>query len=223
VHPFVWTKYGHDRVQDGNESAVLTGVRFNTSRQGFLDVDYSRSYEPWVGQRFKTGHNFGTFGNVQLFRWLNVGGNFHSGWATYYDPINPFQGKGIGGGVEGTWQPNQHINQNLEYNTLRFNRASTGARVFTVHIVNSKSTYQFDKHFLVRLLEQFDSSNHRLLTDLLGSYEFVPGTVVYAGYGSIYEQRGFADGRLVPNTANTGDYLTVSRGLFFKASYLHRF
>ena len=58
---------------------------------------------------------------------------------------------------------------------------------------------------------------------MLGSYEFVPGTVVYAGYGSIYEQRGFADGRLVPNTANMGDYLTVSRGLFFKASYLHRF
>ena len=71
-----------------------------------------------------------------------------------------------------------------------------------------------------RLLEQFDNSKHRLLTDLLGSYEFVPGTVIYAGYGSSYEQRDFQNGELVPNV---GNYLTVSRGLFFKASYLHRF
>jgi len=92
--------------------------------------------------------------------------------------------------------------------------------VFTVHIVNLKSTYQFDKHFLVRLLEQFDNSSHRLLTDLLASYEFVPGTVFHAGYGSVYEKREFQDGTLVPNA---GNYLTVRRGLFFKASYLHRF
>jgi len=75
-------------------------------------------------------------------------------------------------------------------------------------------------HGRIRLLGQFDSSNHRLLTDVLGSYEFVPGTVMYAGYGSIYEQRAFLNGELVPNT---GNYLTVNRGLFFKASYLHRF
>jgi hypothetical protein len=173
-----------------------------------------------MGQRFKTGHTVRTFGNVQLFRWLNVGGNFRSGWAPYYDPVNPFQGKSNNGGVDITWQPNQHFSQNLEYNGVRFNRASTGERVFAVHIVNSKSVYQFDKHFLVRLLEQFDSSSHTVLSDLLASYEFVPGTVFHAGYGSLYEQRNFEDGRLVPNA---GDYLTVSRGLFFKASFLHRF
>jgi hypothetical protein len=59
-----------------------------------------------------------------------------------------------------------------------------------------------------------------LLTDLLGSYEFVPGTVFHAGYGSLYEKRDFLDGRLLPNG---GDYRTVNRGLFLKASYLHRF
>ena len=64
---------------------------------------------------------------------------------------------------------------------------------------------------LVRAIEQFDSSRRRLLTDLLASYEFVPGTVFHAGYGSLFEKRG------------TDDYMTTSRGLFFKASYLHRF
>jgi hypothetical protein len=74
----------------------------------------------------------------------------------------------------------------------------------------------------VRLLEQFDSSSHRLLTDLLASYEFVPGTVFHAGYGSLYEKRIDEAGTLVPTNVG-GNYLTVNRGLFFKASYLHRF
>ena len=103
---------------------------------------------------------------------------------------------------------------------MRFDRASTGERVFTVHIVNLRTTYQFNRHFLVRLIEQYDSSQHRLLTDLLGSYEFMPGTVLHAGYGSLYEKREFVDGRLLPDRRRL---LTVNRGLFFKASYVHRF
>ena len=91
-----------------------------------------------------------------------------------------------------------------------------------VNIVNSRTTYQFDKHFLVRLLEQFDSASRRLLTDLLASYELVPGTVFHAGYGSLYEQRALTPEAVGPN--GFGDrYVTVNRGLFFKASYLHRF
>src|SRR5206468_10434315 len=108
-------------------------------------------------------------------------------------------------------QPNQHVNQNVSYSRVRFDRASDGERIYTVHIVNVRSTYQFNKHFLVRAIEQFDSSRRRVLLDLLASYEFVPGTVVHAGYGSLFEKRG------------TDDYMTTGRGLFFKASYLHRF
>ena len=140
----------------------------------------------------------------------------------YYDPVNPFQGKSLNRGFGATLQPNQHFSQSVDINTVRFNRTSTGDRVFAVDIVNTRTTYQFSKHFLVRLLEQFDSSSHRLLTDLLASYEFVPGTVFHAGYGSLYEKQTAQPGTLVPNNFG-GNYMTVSRGLFFKASYLHRF
>jgi hypothetical protein len=44
--------------------------------------------------------------------------------------------------------------------------------------------------------------------------------VVYAGYGSLIERRDFVDGAWVPGR---GSYDTSQRGLFFKASYLHRF
>ncbi len=221
VHPFVLGRYGRDRVQGGTDEFFFAGVAFNFSRQGFFRIQTGRGSEPWAGQSFKSGQPIGAFGNVQLFRWLFIGGNFFpAGWSTFYDPVNPYQGRSTTGGFEITLQPNQHFNQNLSYNGVRFERADTGARVFDITIINSKTIYQFDKHFLLRLIEQYDSSRHQLLTDVLAAYELVPGTVFHAGYGSLYEERSFESGQLVPGP---GRYLTMSRGLFFKASYLYRF
>lgn len=56
--------------------------------------------------------------------------------------------------------------------------------------------------------------------DRFFNIEPTPGTVVYVGYGSLIERRGFVDGQWVPLT---GAYLTTERGVFLKASYLHRF
>ena len=220
VFPFFFGSNGHDQVQRGNGRVSNTGIRLNFTRQGYLSVSYVRGYEPWIGQQFKLGGGLNTSGNVQILRWLHINGSFSQGQQVFYDPLNPYQGKATNGSLGLTLQPNQHINQDVQYNTVRFDRASTGERVFTVHILNTRSTYQFDRRFLVRLLEQFDSSRHQLLTDALASYELVPGTVAHAGYGSIFEKAGFQNGTLVPDT---GSYLTVSRGLFFKISYLHRF
>jgi hypothetical protein len=44
--------------------------------------------------------------------------------------------------------------------------------------------------------------------------------VVYAGYGSLLEQREFVDGQWA---TGAGAYAASRRGLFFKTSYLHRF
>jgi Domain of unknown function (DUF5916)/Carbohydrate family 9 binding domain-like len=222
IHPFYFTKIGHDDVQDGSEAFLNTGLRFNFTRQGFLNLSYATGHEAWRGQEYQVGNDFNMFGEVQAFRWLQVYTSFGVGPAIYYDEVNPFQGRSqyLSGGV--TIQPNQHITQNLEVNTVQFDRASTKERIYEVTIVNSKTTYQFDKHFLIRFLAQYDSSANRVLTDLLASYEFVPGTVFHAGYGSISEKRLGPEDRLVP--VDLGEkYLTVNRGLFFKASYLRRF
>jgi hypothetical protein len=144
---------------------------------------------------------------------------YSGGYAIFYDLDDPFQGRSPSAGLELTFQPNQHVTQSIEFDTVRFNRASDGERIYSVNIVNSKTTYQFDKHFLVRFLAQYDSSAKRVLTDLLASYEFVPGTVAHAGYGSLYENSAEFLSR--PPQAND-KYLMVNRGLFLKASYLWR-
>src|SRR5438552_541509 len=222
VHPFYWTKWGHDQVQNGSEDLLNLGIRFHFTRQGFLNMNSSQGHEAWIGRRFRTGPVINAFGSIQIFRWLSINGSFTRSRDIYYDAANPFQGKSTSGGFGFSLQPNLHFQQNLNYSGVGFDRESSGERIYTVHIVNTQTTYQFDKHFRLRLLEQFDSSQHRLLTDCLAMYEVVPGTVFHAGYGSLYEKQTPQPGSLVPNTFG-GGYMTVSRGLFIKAAYLHRF
>ena len=112
------------------------------------------------------------------------------------------------------------MSQARRYRRIDFDRASTGERVYDLDLIYSRTTYQFSRQFFIRAIAQFDSSRYRVLTDFLASYELRPGTVVYAGYGSLIEQRDFDDGEWVPGR---GAYETTQRGLFFKASYLHRF
>jgi hypothetical protein len=226
IHPFYFAKYARDRIQDGDEDFLHTGIRFNITRQGFLNFSHGRGHESWQGTKYRVGSDFNFFGNMQTLRWLNLSGNFRFGPAIFYDEADPFQGQSRSYNVETTIQPNQHLSQNLEYTNVRFTRPLTGALVYDVDIVNAKTTYQFDKHFLVRFLAQYDSSEDRVLTDFLASYEFVPGTVFHVGYGSLYE-KGFGSVEPVPGGQVPSDpinrFLMVNRGLFLKASYLRRF
>jgi len=214
-----FTQGGRDRLAGGEDLLEVAGVRFNFSRQGFLRVDRSFGFEPWQGQRFTRGRIRG-FGNVQLFRWLFIDGSASAGHAVFYDPVDPFPGESLElrGGV--TLQPNGRLSQSLGYNRVNFDHELTGVRVFTVDIVNTKTTYQFTRALSVRGIAQYDSSRNQVLVDLLGSYEPQPGTVVYAGYGSLIERREFLDGRWIPGE---GIFATSRHGLFFKTSYLYRF
>ena len=218
IHPFYFAKYGRDRIQDGDEDYLHTGIRFNVTRQGFFNFSHGRGHESWKGTKYRVGSDFNFFGNIQPLRWLGLFGNYGGGPAIFYDEVAPYQGRSRNYGVEATIRPNQHLSQDIEFSRNRFWRPGTGTDVYAVNIVNSRTTYQFDKHFLLRMLARYDSLQKRVLTDFLASYEFVPGTVFHAGYGSQYE-KGF--GAVEP--ASTPRYVMVNRGLFLKASYLRRF
>jgi hypothetical protein len=223
ISPFFFTNYGRDRIQGGDEYILDAGIRASFTRQGNVNIEFSSGKETWQGQQFDAHNDIFVFAGMQALRWLNVYGGIGSGPAIYYDEVDPFQGHSVGSFYGVTIQPNQHLSESFEGNSTRFDRASTGERVYSVDVFNSRTTYQFNKHFLVRLLAQYDSSEHRVLTDFLASYEFVPGTVFHAGYGSLYER-----GLLGANDPARPDHLeekyrAMNRGVFFKASYLKRF
>jgi hypothetical protein len=219
ISAFSFTQGGRDRNQGGNELLEVLGARFSFTRQGFIRIDRFDGFETWAGQRFDRG-NWRMMGNVQLYRWLFLNGQHFRGAAVFYDPEDPFQGKVRDSRASATLQPGGRFSQALEYRRVEFDRASTGDRVYDLDIVYSRTTYQFSRQFFIRAIAQWDSSRYRVLTDFLASYELRPGTVAYAGYGSLIEQRDFIDGDWV---IGRGTYETSQRGLFFKASYLHRF
>jgi hypothetical protein len=210
VSPFLWVTSADDRVQGGSELWVLPGIRFNFARAGNLRIDMMRGHETFAQRRFEVGRVYAD-GGVQITRWLNVGGNFNSGPAVFYDPVNPFQGERRSINARVGFQPSPNLNNNLSYTLVHFARQGTGEKVYDVHIVNLRNTYQFNRQFLVRAITQFDSSRRRVLGDFLGSYELMPGTVVHAGYGSLWERQ------------DLDPYRATARALFFKASYLARF
>ena len=208
IAPFLWNTVGEDRLQGGDEALSMPGVRFNFVRQGNLRLDMSRGHETFAGRRFATGRVH-TDGRAQITRWLNVAGTLERADAVFYDPTNPFPGIQFTRNLNLEWQPNARLAHNLSYNFVRFER-SDGEKVFSVHIVNLRNTYQFTPRFFIRAIAQFDSAKHRLLGDFLASYELMPGTVAHAGYGSIVE------------SINSSRYTTTARALFFKVSYLAR-
>ena len=219
ITPFTFLQGGRDRVAGGDEYISVTGIRASFTRQGFLRVDKWFGREPWLGQEFERDR-WRVIAEVQLFRWLRPYGNASWGDATFYDEVDPFQGRSVEVSGGATFQPNGRFTESLEYQRIAFDRASTGERVYTIDIVNSRTTYQFTKALAVRAIAQYDSQRSRVLTDFLGSYEPRPGTVLFAGYGSLYEKREF---RAPDWIEGEGNYLTTRRGLFLKASYLYRF
>jgi hypothetical protein len=210
IAPFVFLSAGEDRRQGGNEHYLQPAVTFDFTRQGFLLMAVGRGREPFAGRQFRSGTSI-VVGSVQLRRWLNVGGSLEGGPAVFYDPLDPFQGTRQRRSLRVAFQPSARLAHSVSYTFERFERESTTANVFDLHIVNIRNVYQFSREFLIRAIAQLDTSRRRILTDLLASYELMPGTVVYAGYGSLLERQ------------ESDPYTPTARAFFFKASYLARF
>ena len=219
VSPFVFVSGGRDRIEQGDERLAVFGGRFRFTRQGFFRVDRILGQEPWAGREFET-NRWRANGEVQLQRWISLDARWDAGGAIFYDRESPFAGRSRTFSAGTTFQPTGRFSEQVSYTRVAFDRADTGARVYTIDILNTRTTYQFTPQLFIRAIAQYDSDQRRVLTDLLGSYELRPGTVVYAGYGALFEQRELRDGQWIERQ---GPYVGTGRGLFFKASYLHRF
>jgi hypothetical protein len=218
VSPFVYTKLGRDRIQGGDEVFGLVGVRSNFTRQGFFRVDLAVGREPWAGRELERRF-VRAMGGAQVLRWLNVEGQLSAGRSLYYDEAAPFVGPSWSHRLGLTFQPGASFSQHASWDRAQLDRDG-GGRAYRVDLLNLRTTYQFDRRFSLRGILRYDSARRRVLTDLLGSFEPVPGTVAYVGYGSLLEQRGWDGSGWLPGE---GDYRTTRRGLFFKASWAKRF
>jgi hypothetical protein len=217
--PFVYAQYGRDRLQGGDPWLGVTGVRMNFTRQGFLRVDTIFGQEPWQGRTYRV-NTTRVMAEGQFTRWLYLYGRATFGRAIFYDEVDPFLGRSRTWSLQATFQPRPRFNQSVSYDRVTFDRLEGAGRVFTVDVLNTRSTFQLDRRFSLRAIVQFDGSAHRILTDFLASWELRPGTVAFVGYGSLVERQEW-NGQVA--TPGVGPYRTTERGFFLKASYIHRF
>jgi hypothetical protein len=217
---YLYGQAGRDREQGGNRRTAEAGMQLNFTRNGWMMLSAALEREPWAHQEFPT-RRLSASGQAQLTQWLNVRGTVGVGRSVLYDPTSPSLGDSFTSSAQVSLQPTGNLNVAVGHDRSTFDDTATGARVYTVNVVNAQTTYQFDRRSALRAIVRYDSSLAQILTDYLASYELAPGSVAYLGYGSLYERHEWESEVGAPPAPPR--YLAARRGLFFKISYAHRF
>ncbi len=217
INPHLTFQYIHDHHTDMDDTFVRAAVEFSFIKQGELSTNISHQTESWKGETFSLP-TFNLEGKVQLTKWLQMGGGFTLGERIYYPADLPFKGDYFGAGYGFTLQPNSKLSLTLSLHHSHLKRETE--EIYNVNIIYSRTTYQFNKYLFVRAIVQYDSYKKNVLTDILASFTFIPGTVIHLGYGGLYEKQDWQDGNWV---LGNGHLQNMRRSFFFKASYLWRF
>ncbi|MGB2868332.1 MAG: DUF5916 domain-containing protein [Bacteroidota bacterium] len=142
--------------------------------------------------------------------------SFHGNAVIYSS--SPEQGNGTT--VSGTldFQPWQNFNMTLTGTYASLSRASDNSLVYEYPIGRVRLTYQWNEYWFVRTIAEYNGFRKNLTDDFLLSFTYIPGTVMYLGYGSLFERTAWNQTAYEPATT----YLETYRGIFFKVSYLWR-
>jgi hypothetical protein len=171
--------------------------------------------EVYLGEEFDTP-GCTAVASSQVRKQLRLQGSFNRGGAIYY-AADPFGGQSTRASLSIVYQPSEQWNEGVTVTYSNFDPEG-GPRLYDYAIVRSRTTFQWNRYLFFRGILEYNSFRRELLTDLLGSFTYIPGTVFHAGYGSLYEQtrwNGVEDVR-------DDSLRQVRRGLFIKASYLWR-
>ncbi len=224
ILPVVTGRYLYDSRTDMADRYFNIGVIWTFIKEASLTVAWDMvDEESWAGQTFKTDGFWGE-GQIQLTKWLRLYLALIGKDGIYYDNENPFLGNSLVLSASVFFQPMETFSLYLSYDYTDFNKKSTGEDVYDYHILYTRTIYQPNKHLFFRALVQYDSYLDRVMTDILASYEFVPGTVFHIGYGSLLDQRlwdGEANKWLTDVTGRR--FYQTTQSFFVKISYRLQF
>lgn len=183
----------------------------------YIKVKGEYATEVFRAERFKSG-GFHALLSTQIGKKINLASLYQHLGSIYYS-AEPYQGVTNNIVFMGAYKPSEKLHLDLTFRYSDFKDVSIDEQVYNYSILRGKVTYQMNKYFFIRAIAEYNSYRDQLLTDFLASFTWVPGTVVYFGYGSIYEKIRWEDNRYIEDDR----LLETTRGFFFKCSYLHRF
>jgi hypothetical protein len=192
-------------------------LRFQLPRTTQFRIDSLLATEVYQGQNFgRSGLGFQF--NSQLSKHIYADLFFRHMGAIYYDPDAPYQGDGNRAQAGVQFQPTDQLDFSLSLAYSDFTRRSDKAKIYDYTLLRSFNSFQLNKYLFLRAIVEYNFYYKRMTVDGLASFTYIPGTVIYVGYGTALE-------RIRWNGADYEDadrFLETKRGFFFKVSYLWR-
>lgn len=208
----------HDKFSSLWETSST--VLFNVLHRDNLTFNSQLTYstEVFLGRRFNTSNVYAQWGG-QLIRWLAFSTNYRYGNGILYS-IDPVGGTTQRFSATTTIQPSENLAFVHTLTYADFQSSSGTAGNYSYPINRVRLSYQVNRYLFVRSIAEYNGFRKRLPTDFLISFTYIPGTVLHAGYGMIYNRLEYdpVNFEYIPSQT----LLQTNAGLFFKASYLWR-
>ncbi|OGD10325.1 MAG: hypothetical protein A2Y86_04085 [Candidatus Aminicenantes bacterium RBG_13_62_12] len=217
IEPFYWSSHLYDTYDRMFESLNVFVLRFWLPRSTMFRVDTLLGNEVFAGGRFDRGA-FGIQLQTQLTKHLGLYLFGRHGAYIYYDPDDPYQGYGNRASFSAVFQPTGNLNSSVDLSYADFFRKTTKEKIYDYTLIRSWNTYQVNKYLFLRAIIEYNNYRKRLTADALVSFTYIPGTVIYVGYGSGRQKVEWDGAEYVESDR----YLETNRGFFFKVSYLWR-
>jgi hypothetical protein len=172
--------------------------------------------EVFLGERFGRS-GFRLIGTSQVTKQVLLETRYVYGQKIRYVE-SPYQGRGSDATFGATYLPSEKLHFGLALAYSDFYRSADGAKEYDYTIIRSENIFQLNKYLFFRAIIEYNSFYKHIMTDLLASFTYIPGTVVHLGYGSLYEKTAWREEEYIP----ADRFLETKRSLFFKMSYLWR-
>jgi hypothetical protein len=216
VDPIFHTINIRDKLSGLLETYSTFDLRLIMPRNTTLIAGGRYQTEVFLGQRFGRS-GFRLIGTSQVTKQLLLEARYVYGQKIRYVE-SPYQGRGSDASFSATYLPSEKLHFGLALTYSDFIRSANGTKEYDYAIIRSENTYQVNKYLFFRAIAEYNSFRKQLMTDLLASFTYIPGTVIHVGYGSLYEKLEWQGGEYAPSDR----FLETKRGFFFKASYLWR-
>ncbi|MCI0450323.1 MAG: carbohydrate binding family 9 domain-containing protein [Chlorobi bacterium] len=113
-----------------------------------------------------------------------------------------------------TLKPIDRLSIENTYNYSELSKEAGGEKLYSGYILRNKTSFQFTRHFFLRLVTQYDSFTRTLNIDPLFSYKWNPFTIFYIG--STHNINDYGSGK------DHSRFIETTRQIFTKFQYLFR-
>lgn len=225
--------YGRSYDYQGhlNDNDVDFGVAFTLAGNTSLELKAADRLERFADRVYRK-HPVGVYASTERTQKISGGLGFTYGSEINYQKNDPFLGRGSELAFDLTLRPNEHLKvMNVYLASHLANREIPNTlRGFDAHIFQTRINYQFNREFAVRFIPEFEflrtknllgddtlartsERTRNLRGSFLFSYMLRPGTVLFVGYDSVFQDLEWG---------TTRRFRPSDRGFFFKLSYLYR-